>query len=431
MGGAIFNGTGDDLTGNTLNIMTTGLTVSIIDNFDTINFFLPAGLTKEATVVRALTEAWSDTATVNVGVEGSSSPLAKGDEVILIDAADLQGTIVNTKADGQGLQGISLKYEFDLVKTATQLKAIVTKADLSERLKAMTEGLIAGVALLAEGEGRPMEAPGQVRGIILGGLRGLLRRPVARRHRLPVDVSSFSRPPSAWAGASPWGPPAFGRSLPRVRRRLLRHLQLLPGPRTHGGRGPSQIRRGRGPGQDRQSEGWPPPFRDLRAIRLHQKRVRDRRSEIDDRDDGLIRVLVPLFRSHGGRRHLFGLAGSVSAEVFARHSFNRQKGQAVGLTTGETIVFQDADSSRVRLVGARLSRPIGDKAEVYAGAAWERELAGSARSSIFNLPIDPPSLRGDNGLGEAGLSVKPADAAAPPLSVDLGLQGQVGQRRGA
>ena len=85
------------------------------------------------------------------------------------------------------------------------------------------------------------------------------------------------------------------------------------------------------------------------------------------------------------------------------------------------------NSERTRL-GARVSYALSNKVTPYAGAAWEHEFDGKARASTNGLTIDAPSMAGDTGILEAGLTLKPSDDL--PLSIDLGLQGFVGQREG-
>jgi hypothetical protein len=62
------------------------------------------------------------------------------------------------------------------------------------------------------------------------------------------------------------------------------------------------------------------------------------------------------------------------------------------------------------------------------GLAWEREFGGKVRASTNGLPIAAPSLRGDTGIGEIGLSITPS--ASLPLAFELGVQGYVGKREG-
>ncbi|MDR1487315.1 MAG: hypothetical protein LBT62_04910, partial [Deltaproteobacteria bacterium] len=51
-----------------------------------------------------------------------------------------------------------------------------------------------------------------------------------------------------------------------------------------------------------------------------------------------------------------------------------------------------------------------------------------ARAATNGFAIQAPSLRGDTGVGELGLTLKPS--ATLPISFDLGVQGYVGKREG-
>jgi hypothetical protein len=63
----------------------------------------------------------------------------------------------------------------------------------------------------------------------------------------------------------------------------------------------------------------------------------------------------------------------------------------------------------------------------YVGAAFEREFSGKARATTNGLAIATPSLRGNTGVGELGLTISPGARA---LTIDLGVQGYVGKREG-
>jgi outer membrane autotransporter protein len=98
----------------------------------------------------------------------------------------------------------------------------------------------------------------------------------------------------------------------------------------------------------------------------------------------------------------------------------------VKLSSGESVRFKDTDSSRVR-AGGRFSYTIDDTIAPYIGAAWEYEFDGMARATTNGFSLPSPSLRGDTGVGELGLSIK----AGELISLDLGIQGYSGKREGA
>ncbi|MDR2925325.1 MAG: autotransporter outer membrane beta-barrel domain-containing protein, partial [Azoarcus sp.] len=91
------------------------------------------------------------------------------------------------------------------------------------------------------------------------------------------------------------------------------------------------------------------------------------------------------------------------------------------------VRFNSADSNRLR-VGTRFVYAVNEYASPYIGAAYEHEYDGKARASTYGYSIDAPSLRGDTGIGEIGLTLKPSQTL--PLSFDLGVQGYTGVREG-
>ena len=76
----------------------------------------------------------------------------------------------------------------------------------------------------------------------------------------------------------------------------------------------------------------------------------------------------------------------------------------------------------------RFSCKVSERFAPYVGAAWEREFDGRARAYAGGFAIDAPSLRGDTGIGELGLTLTPS--ASLPLSFDLGVLGYTGKREG-
>ena len=60
--------------------------------------------------------------------------------------------------------------------------------------------------------------------------------------------------------------------------------------------------------------------------------------------------------------------------------------------------------------------------------AREYEFDGDARAAIYGHAIEVPSLRGSTGIGELGITLRPAKYRG--LFVDLGAQGYFGKREG-
>ena len=65
------------------------------------------------------------------------------------------------------------------------------------------------------------------------------------------------------------------------------------------------------------------------------------------------------------------------------------------------------------------------------GAAYEHEFKGDVSGSAYDLSIEKPGLGGSTGIVELGVTMNPL-ASAEALSIDVAVQGYVGEReRGA
>ena len=113
---------------------------------------------------------------------------------------------------------------------------------------------------------------------------------------------------------------------------------------------------------------------------------------------------------------------------FRHEIFHRQEqGNTVTLSTGDVVDFADVNSHRLRF-GGRFTGGANKTFKPYVGAAWEHEFSGAARATTGGYAIDTPSLRGNTGIGEVGLSWKPASYRG--VFADLGVQGYIGKREG-
>jgi autotransporter-associated beta strand protein len=93
-----------------------------------LNFYVPKTMGNGETLLSVGGRADVNGSTVNVGIDGASSPLQEGDEIYLIDAdGGLSGT-TNAQATGEGMQGVSLLYTFDITTDANRLVASLPKS---------------------------------------------------------------------------------------------------------------------------------------------------------------------------------------------------------------------------------------------------------------------------------------------------------------
>ncbi|MDR1036655.1 MAG: autotransporter outer membrane beta-barrel domain-containing protein [Deltaproteobacteria bacterium] len=121
-----------------------------------------------------------------------------------------------------------------------------------------------------------------------------------------------------------------------------------------------------------------------------------------------------------------GPEGAFTLDLGARVIWTRQEGAEFSVNV-DRVLLEDADSLRVR-AGARLTYDAGTIVSPYVGAYFEREFDGDARASVNGIPLDTPSLRGNTGMLELGLLLRPSTDW--PLSIDLGARGYAGKRKG-
>ena len=95
---------------------------------------------------------------------------------------------------------------------------------------------------------------------------------------------------------------------------------------------------------------------------------------------------------HAGSGYVWELTEKSSLDIYEKFLWTRQKGDSVQMSTGETLVFDDVNSRRLR-VGTRYSHSDDGKTGMYAGAAYEYEFDGAARASTNGYAIGVPTLQ--------------------------------------
>lgn len=135
---------------------------------------------------------------------------------------------------------------------------------------------------------------------------------------------------------------------------------------------------------------------------------------------------------HGGG-YVFKL-DPVQLDLYGRYTVTYLDNDDTDLGTGygETLSMSSATTHALR-IGGRLTGDLSETTSWKVGAAYEHVFDGDAEADILfggsAAALDVPSLSGNTGILELGLSVKPS--AASPWTADIGVKGYVGDRRGA
>ncbi|MDR3038297.1 MAG: autotransporter outer membrane beta-barrel domain-containing protein, partial [Candidatus Adiutrix sp.] len=136
---------------------------------------------------------------------------------------------------------------------------------------------------------------------------------------------------------------------------------------------------------------------------------------------------VTYYGLHLGTGYIWNINEQASLDLYGKYFGAHQNGDSVKLSTNDPVRFEDVDSQRLR-GGARFSYAVNESVSPYIGAAYEHEFDGRAKAATYGYAIEAPELTGGTGIGELGLNFKPSPTL--PLSLDLGVQGYVGQREG-
>lgn len=440
LGGEDFGGSGDDVrSGNTLNLHRQ-TTVDNLLNFEKYNFYLPSTLAAGQTMLRVSNTADLGTnANVNVGIAGGSSPLQQGNQVVLIDAGTLTGSLAKTTADGQGMQGVTLRYTFDLLMDNNQLLAMVTSVGSNPQLKALSEGRVAGHAFLNQGSD-----------LIVGqGIYSLLAAP---RYDGETGLIPFAAGQGGWSrydtgshvdvsGASMlaglgWRQPVQGGEAGSFLLGLFFEAgwggydsyNSFSNYASVDGDGDISYYGGGVLGRYDFAPMGPGNLYVDASFRVGRVSTDFNSSDLRDfaGNDADYDSAAAYYGAHAGLGYLWNINEQASLDFSTRYLWTNQNSDSVKVA-GDRIDFDAIDSQRWR-TGARFTYQINEYVAPYAGAYFDYEFDGEADASAYGYGIDAPDLSGGTGVGELGLSLRPAPDSG--FALDLGVQGYMGVREG-
>ena len=130
---------------------------------------------------------------------------------------------------------------------------------------------------------------------------------------------------------------------------------------------------------------------------------------------------------HGGVGYVMNFDERNSVDVYGRYFWTRVDSETVDVGR-DRLHFDEADSSRLR-IGTRYTMIYNQQLKPYVGIAYDHEFDGEVAARAYGLKLDKPSLEGDTGILEAGISMKPV-STIDALSVDVSGQGFIGRREG-
>ncbi|MDR2339561.1 MAG: autotransporter outer membrane beta-barrel domain-containing protein [Deltaproteobacteria bacterium] len=442
----------DMFTGNTLNVVNpsspTGINVNIpVENFEYYNFTFPHDV---ATGAVALNVTGSATVTLSDGNskastiqrididEGNSMP-AVGTEVFLVSGkiltTDGSGNDLFTQTSASGTFGdnIGIEWELDYQPDGTYLKAIIRSLSITAKSKSFSEAFMSAAILLNEGadlavgKGIPVAVMSayETLGWSVYSVMGFSHsRYETGSH---VDTSAYSVQVGLSKGFDVGGSRFTVGAFIEGGRGSYDTYNDYPNSVVVRGNGKSEYL---GAGILLRLE-LPPtgPGNFYVEATARMGRAKNTFSS-EDMPNGLNAYDISSdYRGfHLGLGYNFALSEWGRLDLGVRYFQNRRDGTDAVTPSGAPISFGAVESKRLR-VGARLSFMATEVVNPYVGAAWEKEFDGEARGSLYNLAIpEVPSLKGNTGIAELGVAFR--FPSGVPITLDVGLQGYTGKRKG-
>lgn len=429
--GGFSTGGEDALTGNTLNVRSTGIAVAGVGNFETLNFWLPGGAADGDTMLFVTNAANLTGVTATVLLQGNSV-LDEGYKIALLD--NTAGGLTGTADNGTSLAmlGSTVLYDFDIYTDSDILWAELTRAGASPRARALTASRLAPLAFLAQGAdlvssleylevSRDKESGGSVFAGVTGGSSTYEAGSGGE-----IDVDGFS----LIAGVM-WDA-AFGKNNLQLRA----FIEAGRGDYDTGG----SLARASGD-MDYYGGGLY-----MRYSWLTEERPRGlyadasmRMGRIDTdfcssamtNNDGVSAGYdtdSTYYGAHVGLGWVWRIGDRTSLDLSGKLLWTRLEDSSFTMSAGDRVYLDSANSSRFR-AGFRVTRDSTERLSLFCGAYYEYEFDGDADGRLYGVyGVDRSSLSGGTGIGELGVILRPA--GGDRLTATFGLQGYAGTREG-
>ena len=322
----------------------------------------------------------------------------------------------------KGIQGVSLRYGFDLSTDPNNLYATVNKVETNPQTKSLSEGRLGGLAFVNQGADLLSNA----------GIAYALEAAQTEKHLFSVISGGNSRYKSGshvdvkgvnlLAGAS--------TKLPNSSGNLLLTGFFEAGWGNYDSFNSFADGDVKGNGDNRYYGAGILARQDFSNKFYTEGSIRAGKleNEFNATLSGKAthyKINKAYYGAHLGAGYLMPL-GTGELDMYGKYLWTRQNGGKHTIA-GDVFTFDDINSQRSKL-GARYSHPLSESTTLKLGAAWEYEFDGKANASVHGLPIAAPSLKGHTGVAEAAIKITPVKNK--DLSFELGVQGHTGKRQG-
>lgn len=408
----------------TLNVRGKDLSVKEIANFNTINFFVPADLSKDGTVLKVENNVNIAGAKVNAGINNQSA-LDVGDEITLLEAASLDATGI---VAGKVTENDFVDYDMNIEATNKQLKAKITSKGISnENSKSPVETIAGGLVMLNMGAD-------QLAG---KGFENAAEAVSLEKATAPNTMTSF---------ASVGGNKVKAKTGSHVDLKgwnfnmgLAKEIdnksgKLLIAPLAEYGRGSYDSYIDSGVHAEGTSKYWGAGVMARQTNNsgfYYEGSLVGGKSTNDystkDIGTGISYDTSAMYmNAHLGAGKIVELGEKDRLNYYGKFFYSRLGSDDVTLSNGAKYSFDASESKRVCL-GGRWTRELDAMNKLYAGMAWQYEFDAESRATVNGKTAQAPTMKGHTGIFELGWNVKPNNAK---FDIDMSFLGYTGKQKG-
>ncbi len=133
---------------------------------------------------------------------------------------------------------------------------------------------------------------------------------------------------------------------------------------------------------------------------------------------------------HAGIGKVVKLNEDDTMDYYGKLFYTRQGSSSATLSSGHIYDFDAINSFRTRL-GFRYTHKVNKNQDVYAGLSWQHEFGSTANATFHSGPYSfsaaAPSVKGETGILELGMKVRPSNGK---FESNFGFIGSFGKQRG-
>jgi len=400
----------DARTGNMLNVKSSGMSVKGIRNFENLNFYLPADMAADETMLTVTNAVDITGSEIGVGVNGGSSALNIGDRITLIAAIggltqDQDGTQASAIAGS-----IANVYTFDLTADGNNLYATAITKAVNKQTKILPEGTAAG-AIAA------LQAADNINGALLSGLQD----------GKTEIFGSFFGGNSKYDTGSSVEMSAFG-AVAGVGKKFN---ALNAGVFVEYASGSFDTQYGdvKGSGDASAIGGGLLVKKDIESVYIEGlaragQVSNDYKTEIFGNNADFDYSSMYFGISLGGGK-IFEVSENVNIDISAKYTLTNVSGGDADFATGDKYEFDAILSNRIK-AGAKCEYKITEAFKPYLALAYDHEISGEVTAKINDMEIEAPTLNGGTFNASLGASAKLTES----FSLDLGVNLLTGARSG-